>query len=63
MCILGMGMAIVLYVTAVPTDRAPLGYDPFDSQKYLRALEVYGGKITILAVQCRQWLASLWRGG
>jgi len=60
--ILGIGVAIVLYVTASPPPDYPLGYDPFDSKKYLRELEVYGGKINILAVQFRQWLASLWRG-
>src|SRR5262249_30145314 len=60
--ILGIGVACVLYVTASPPPDYPLGYDPFDSKKYLRELEVYGGKINILAVQFRQWLASLWRG-
>src|SRR5262245_2153448 len=35
---LGICMAILLYVTAVPTPSHPLGYDPFDSKKYLRDL-------------------------
>jgi hypothetical protein len=55
-------MAIFLYVTASPAPSHPLGYDPFTSKKYLRELEVYGGKINILAVELHQWLASLWRG-
>ncbi len=59
---LGIGMAIFLYMTASPTPQSPLGYDPFASKKYLRELELYGGKINILAVQLRQWLAGLWRG-
>jgi len=59
---LGICTAIFLYVTASPPPAHPLGYDPFDSKKYLRELEVYGGKINILAVELRQWLASLWRG-
>jgi len=62
MCILGMALALFLYVTAAPPPAPPLGYDPFDSKKYLRDLEVYGGKLNILAVELRQWLASLWRG-
>src|SRR5262245_43146115 len=33
---LGIGTAIFLYVTASPTPAHPLGYDPFDSKKYLR---------------------------
>jgi hypothetical protein len=59
---LGICSAIFLYVTTSPTPQNPLGYDPFDSKKYLRELEVYGGKINILAVQLRQWFESLWRG-
>ncbi|HEY5864689.1 MAG TPA: hypothetical protein VI542_03920, partial [Candidatus Tectomicrobia bacterium] len=39
-----------------------LGYDPFTSKKYVRDLELYGGKITILAVEFRQWCARLWQG-
>jgi hypothetical protein len=60
--LLGIGLAIVLYVTAASPAPHPLGYDPFTSKKYLRELERYGGKINILAVEFRQWLASLWRG-
>jgi hypothetical protein len=59
---LGIGMAIVLYMTAAPLPPYPLGYDPFTSKKYVRELELYGGKINLLAVELRQWLASLWRG-
>jgi hypothetical protein len=60
--IIGLGSAVLLYVTASPPPQHPLGYDPFDSKKYVRELEVYGGKMNILAVEFRQWLASLWRG-
>jgi hypothetical protein len=59
---LGIGMAIVLYMTAAPLPPSPLGYDPFTSKKYVRELELYGGKINLLAVELRQWLASLWCG-
>ena len=59
---LGLCLALVIYATATPTPHDPLGYDPFDSKKYLRDLEIYGGKINILAVSLRQWLASLWHG-
>src|SRR5438552_6427779 len=60
--LLGLGMAIVLYVTASPPPHDPLGYDPFVSKKYLHELELYGGKVNILAVALHQWLARLWRG-
>ena len=51
-----------LYVTASPPPPHPLGYDPFASKKYVHDLELYGGKINVLAVELHQWLASLWRG-
>jgi hypothetical protein len=59
---LGIGSAVLIYVTADPPPRYPLGYDPFASKTYVRDLERYGGKINILAVEFRQWLARLWRG-
>ena len=59
---MGLCIAIFIYVTASPTPYQPLGYDPFDSKTYVRELEVYGGKMNILAVEFRQWLARLWRG-
>jgi hypothetical protein len=59
---IGICMAIFLYMTASPPPHHPLGYDPFASKKYLRELELYGGKINILAVEFRQWLERLWRG-
>src|SRR5262245_43142324 len=61
-CPLGLGIALILYLTAAPTPQAPLGYDPFTSKKYLRELEMFGGKINVLAVQLQQWFASLWHG-
>src|SRR5215813_12566073 len=60
--LIGLGSAVWLYATASPPPQPPLGYDPFDSKKYVRELEVYGGKINILAVEFRQWCASLGRG-
>jgi hypothetical protein len=53
---------VFLYVTASPSPHHPLGYDPFASKKYVRDLELYGGKINVLAVEFRQWLESLWGG-
>ena len=59
---LGLGLAVLLYMTAASPSPYPLGYDPFTSKKYVRELELYGGKINVLAVELHQWLASLWRG-
>jgi len=59
---IGLGSAVVIYVTASPPPPYPLGYDPFTSKKYVRDLERYGGKINVLAVAFSQWVASLWHG-
>jgi len=59
---MGLCIAIFIYVTAPPTPHQPLGYDPFDSKKYVHDLELYGGKINVLTVEFRQWLERLWRG-
>jgi hypothetical protein len=60
--VIGICSAVFIYVTASPPPQHPLGYDPFASKKYLRDLELYGGKINILAVEFYQWLDRLWRG-
>ena len=59
---IGLCSAVVIYVTASPPPQYPLGYDPFTSKKYVRDLELYGGKINVLAVAFSQWLESLWHG-
>jgi len=35
---------------------------PEDSKKYLRDLELYGGKANVLATEFRLWLVGLWQG-
>lgn len=59
---LGLGGAALIYLTA-PTEAAnPLGYDPLDTKKYLRDLELYGGKVNVLATELMRWWDGLWRG-
>jgi hypothetical protein len=60
--VLGLLSAVLLYVTASPPPPHPLGYDPFASKKYVRDLEIYGGKINVMAVAFRQSLPQLWQG-
>ncbi|GLH69903.1 hypothetical protein GETHPA_14360 [Geothrix rubra] len=60
--ILGLGTALLIYATAKPAPPDPLGYDPLDTKRYLRELEVFGGKANILATQFRQWFEGLWEG-
>ena len=60
--LLGLGAALVIYAIAKPAPTDPLGYDPMDTKRYLRELEVFGGKANILATQFRQWFEGLWEG-
>jgi hypothetical protein len=60
--VLGFIAAVVIYLTAQPPPGNPLGYDPLDTKKYLRDLEVYGGKANVLAAQFRDWFDGLWHG-
>jgi len=58
----GLGGATLIYLTAAPRAANPLGYEPEDTKKYLRELEVYGGKVNVLATELRRWFEGLWHG-
>jgi hypothetical protein len=60
--IAGFGAAIIVYVTAAPGPVGSTGYDPADSKRDLREMEIYGGKANLLAGELRHWFASLWHG-
>ncbi len=68
----GLGSAILIYRTAENDSNNILGYvggdgsvypvTPEDSKKYLRDLELYGGKANVLADDFRRWFVGLWHG-
>ena len=58
----GFIVALIIALTAAPPPDNPLGYRPEDTKRYLRDLEVYGGKINILASNLREWFVGLWHG-
>jgi hypothetical protein len=58
----GILVAVAIYFTAHPPVENPLGYNPLDTKKYLRELEVYGGKSNTLATEFREWFVGLWQG-
>jgi hypothetical protein len=60
--VIGFGCSIWIYLTAQPPPGNPLGYEPEDTKKYVRDMEVYGGKANLLAGELRQWFDSLWHG-
>jgi hypothetical protein len=68
----GLGIASLVYWTAEDASDDFLGYEqgggfvypvkPGDSKKYLRDLELYGGKANVLADEFRRWFVGLWHG-
>ena len=58
----GLGCATSIYLTALPQAANPLGYEPEDTKKYLRDLELYGGKVNVLATEFMRWFDGLWHG-
>src|ERR1017187_9996483 len=55
----GFAAAVVIYfVSAAPAS----GYELEDSKKYLREMEVYGGKANLLGGEIRPWFDGLWHG-
>ena len=70
--LMGLVSAGWIYRTAENDARDVLGYEqgsesvyplqPEDSKKYLRDLELYGGKANVLADEFRRWFVGLWHG-
>ncbi|MGE5715429.1 MAG: hypothetical protein ACM369_02170 [Acidobacteriota bacterium] len=51
---------MIYFVNAAPLEEP--GFEFENSKKYLRELEVYGGKANVLATQFRHWFDGLWHG-
>ncbi len=70
--LVGLGSAILIYRTAENASNDVLGYEqgsgsvypvsPGDSKKYLRDMELYGGKANVLVDEFRRWFVGLWHG-
>jgi hypothetical protein len=68
----GLGSAIWIYQTAGNDSNSVIGYEeedgafypmmPEDSKKFLRDLELYGGKTGVLMYEFRRWFVGLWHG-
>ncbi len=58
----GLGSAAAIYLTAPPKAPNPLGYDPLDTKKYRRDLELYGGQVNVLSTEFMRWWEGLWQG-
>jgi len=70
--LVGLISATWIYQSADNNPNYVLGYEeengsvypikPEDSKKYLRDLELYGGKANVLANEFRLWFVGLWHG-
>ena len=58
----GLGAALAIHLTAAPPAPNPLGYEPMNTKKYLRDLEIYGGKVNVLATEFMGWWNDRWQG-
>src|ERR1700686_2748050 len=57
----GFATAIVIYfVNTAPVDASE--YRLEDSKKYVREMEIYGGKMNLLASELGNWFSGLWHG-
>lgn len=58
--LIGMGSAILIYLTAGNDPDTILSYE--DSKKFKHDLELYGGKANVFANELMRWFAGLWKG-
>jgi hypothetical protein len=58
----GLGSAALIYIFARSQTDNALGYDPMDTKRYLRDLELFGGKGNVLATEFSLWWQGLWQG-
>ena len=60
--VLGLGTAAILHRTSAPPAPSPTGFEPEDSKKYLRQMEMIGGKANVVGAQFTRWFDGLWQG-
>jgi hypothetical protein len=70
--LVGLGSAVLIYLTAESASDSVLGYEvigrnvypitPEDSKMYKHDMELYGGKANVLADELRRWFVGLWHG-
>ena len=59
---LGLGSALAIFFLAQGPGANPLGAEPGDSKRYLRDMEMYGGKANLIASQFREWVTGMLHG-
>ena len=70
--VVGLSSAMLIYRAAENHPKGVLRYEeeggsvypimPGESKKYLRDMELYGGKANVIADEFRHWVVGLWHG-
>ena len=60
--LVGLGSAVLIFLTAENASDNGLVSDFEHSKKYIHDLELYGGKANVLANELSGWFAGLWHG-
>lgn len=70
--LVGLAGAVAIYITAEQAAADAVGYDlaagnaygisPESSKRYIHDLELYGGKMAVMADEMNRWFNGLWRG-
>jgi hypothetical protein len=70
--LIGLGSSLLIYLTAENDSNSVLGYEiaggyvypirPEDSKMYMHDMELYGGKVNVLANEFLRWFVGLWHG-
>jgi hypothetical protein len=58
----GLASAVLIYVTADDASDSALVNDFLNSKKYIHALRVNGGNVTVIADEFFRWFDGLWHG-
>lgn len=57
----GLASAVMIYLAAMNAEERLLN-DPYASKSYRHGLELYGGKMNLLASDLMRWFEGLWAG-
>jgi hypothetical protein len=58
----GLASSVVIYLTAGEIQENVLISETEDFKKYVRGLELYGGKSNVMAAEIINWFNGLWQG-
>lgn len=60
--LIGLGSAVLIYLTAEDASDDMMIYEFEHSKLYRHDLELYGGKMNVLASEFMHWFEGLWHG-